>query len=67
LMHKAENKLRIRLYVTASHRPGLDIRGSRVAASGMGKFVQLDDQFAGANKSVSPSMHRIRVGIYSHG
>jgi hypothetical protein len=63
LMHQAEDKLRIRLYVTTSDGPGLDVRGSGVTARGMGKFVQLNNKFASANESISSPVHRIRVGI----
>lgn len=65
LVHQAENQLRVRLDVAAPDRPGLDVRGSCVPASGVGKFVQLNNEFARANERISSPMHGIRVGIYS--
>jgi hypothetical protein len=39
LVHQTENKLRVRLNITASDRPGLDVCCSCVPASGMSKSV----------------------------
>lgn len=67
LVHQAEYKLRIRLYVATSDGSGLDVCGSGVSASGMGKSVQFDNKFACAHEGVSSPVHRIRVGIFTHG